>query len=105
MLPSLRIGQGQQQAHGAGTLFVKQLKTISSSPIRNNSLHPHHPSQLRTKSADQQLAPSGDENTNQIEGSNPQSLAISRVMKSIRKQRLIQQQTEVTLTYYPTLPP
>jgi hypothetical protein len=108
MLPSLGIGQQGTGGHGpcqGNALFVvKQLKQISSSPIRSrDSLKGGSGggggNGIRTRSADcEQMRKSSEETVNQSQGNtNPQSLAVSRVMKSIRKQRLIQQQTEVHL--------
>jgi hypothetical protein len=85
-------------------LFVKPLATLSASPIRNNSLKGRQPQQHgmvesknRIKSADSEPVSKSEENFNDSESNaNPQSMAISRVMKSIRRQRLIQQQTKVT---------
>lgn len=96
MLPSLSITNGQNINNSSieqnnNPIFIKQLKKINSSPIRNNP--------IRTLSADYEqitirktieINEKKEENNN-----NPQSMAILRVMKSIRKQRLIQQKTEV----------
>jgi hypothetical protein len=106
MLPSLGIGQQGMGRHvhcqGNALFAVKQLRNISSSPIRSrDSSKGARGDGNRTQSADcEQMRKSSDESLNQTEGmSNSQSLAVSRVMKSIRKQRLIQQQTEVLQTF------
>jgi hypothetical protein len=115
MLPSLGIGQQGTGGHGpcqGNALFVvKQLKQISSSPIRSrDSLKGGSGggggNGIRTRSADcEQMRKSSEETVNQSQGNtNPQSLAVSRVMKSIRKQRLIQQQTEVLHPFPPSSP-
>jgi hypothetical protein len=105
MLPLL--GQGATLSHREDLgkkLFVKPLTTLSSSPIRNNSLKARQPQQtveinLRIKSAESGPVSQSEENLNEESNVDPQSMAISRVMKSIRKQRLIQQQTKVKFSF------
>lgn len=83
-------------------LSTKPLKSLSASPIRSTSLSSN---QNQNKNNTEHRKPENHQQ-NEVQSSvnnNPQSIAVLRVMKSIRKQRLIQQKTDVnTSSFFPS---